>query len=376
MTGSGHIDGQPVTVIGAGVAGLAVAQALALRGASVTVLEQAPEIAEVGAGIQISPNGMRVVDTIGLGDALRSFSLRSQSVELRDYRTGAHVMRLDQRRIDGEFRLIHRARLIEVLEVGAREAGVAIQLGVRVEDIPESGLVVGADGLKSVVQAALNGSAAPKFTGQAAWRAVIQDPIDAPDVQVFMGPGRHLVTYPIGGGLRNLVGVEERRDWTAEGWKHTDDPENFRAAFSDFGGPVPGWLDAVSKVHLWGLFRHEVAAKWHDGSGRVVLGDAAHPTLPFLAQGANMALEDAWTLADRLANTPWREALETYQALRRERCVRIVDAANANARNFHLSNPLIRGIAHAGLRFAGAFAQGRVVHRFDWLYGHDVTAAH
>lgn len=371
---SGHLRGESITVIGAGVAGLAVAQAFAMRGAQVTVFEQAPKIAEVGAGLQISPNGMRVIDALGLGDALRSMSLKSQSVELRDYKSGTHVMRLDQRRIDGDFRLVHRALLIEVLEAGARDAGVTLRLGARMDDIPERGLVIGADGLHSVMRSVLNGPADPVFTGQVAWRAVIADAIDAPEAQVFMGPGRHLVTYPLGAGLRNIVAVEERQAWTAEGWNENDDPANLRKAFSDFGGPVPRWLGSVEEVFLWGLFRHPVAERWHDGASRAILGDAAHPTLPFLAQGANMALEDAWVLAECLGKMPVAQALPAYQARRRDRCLRIVAAATANAHHFHLANPLVRQAAHAGLRLAGAFAQGRLAHRFDWLYGYDVTA--
>jgi len=368
------VKDREIAVIGAGVAGLAVAQALALRGARVSLYEQAPEIAEVGAGLQISPNGMRVIDALGLGDALRALSLPSHSVELRDYRAGAHVMRLDQTRIAGDFRLVHRARLIEVLDVGAREAGVAVHLGQRVEDAPRADLVVGADGLHSRMRAALNGDQRPDFTGQVAWRALVHDENDAPEAQVFMGPGRHLVSYPLGGGRRNIVAVEERDTWTAEGWTHPDDPANLRRAFADFGGPVPRWLEAVEEVFLWGLFRHPVAPRWHDDA-RVILGDAAHPTLPFLAQGANMALEDAWILAACLDTYPQTQALARYQALRRDRCLRIVAAAAQNARNFHLSHPIVRALAQTGLRAASAWTPGLLTRRFDWLYGYDPAAA-
>jgi salicylate hydroxylase len=180
------------------------------------------------------------------------------------------------------------------------------------------------------------------------------------------------VSYPLAGGLRNIVAVDERRDWAEEGWQHRDDPANLRRAFARFGGQVPGWLERVGEVHLWGLFRHPVAARWQDGT-RVVLGDAAHPTLPFLAQGANMALEDAWVLAAMLDRLPQAEALAAYEAARKPRVTRIVEAATANARNYHLSNPLVRGVAHGVLRLGGALAPAQALKRFDWLYGFDAT---
>jgi salicylate hydroxylase len=362
-----------VTVIGGGVAGLAVARAAALRGAAVTLCEQAPAIGEVGAGLQISPNGLRVIDALGLGEALRAVAVKARAIRLRDYR-GGEVLRLDlaAHAPRDDYLLVHRARLVEVLEAGAREAGAAIRTGVRLG--PEApGLLLGADGLHSTLRAALNGEARPFFTGQVAWRALVADPEAAPEVQVFMGPRRHLVTYPLAWGLRNIVAVEERTDWAAEGWHHEDDPDNLARAFAAFAPEVRGWLAQVEQVHLWGLFRHPVAARWHDDR-RAILGDAAHPTLPFLAQGANMALEDAWVLADRLDRLPAPAAFAAYQQARRDRVARVIAAANANARNYHLANPLLRAAAHAALRLGGTLAPAAALRRFDWIYGHDVTA--
>lgn len=354
-----------VSIAGGGVAGLAVARAVALRGGEVTLREQAPAITEVGAGLQLSPNGMRVLDALGLGEAVRDVGQRAEAVELRYGPSGRLVLRLDLARASGPYICVHRARLIEVLEAGARDAGVAIALGERAE--PGSGPVLAADGLHSAHRAALTGDRAPFFTGQVAWRAVISDPGAAPVVQVFMGPGRHLVSYPIGGDLRNIVAVEERSSWVAEGWHHEDDPQALSSAFAAFRGPVPGWLERVGTVHLWGLFRHPVAERWH-GDGITLLGDAAHPTLPFLAQGANMALEDAWVLAACLEHGD----LAAYQRLRRDRVRRIVAAAESNARNYHLSG-VRRWLAHGVLRAAGVLAPQTGLRRFDWLYGYDAT---
>ena len=369
------LTGMPVTVVGAGIAGLAAALALAQRGARVVVLEQAAEIAEVGAGLQISPNGAAVLSALGLGAMARAASIPSKAVQLRDYRLGARVLRLDLARYHTgphPFLLIHRAGLIGLLERAACEAGVDIRLGQSAHPTRlEGGLILGADGVRSATRAMLNDPGDAMFTGQVAWRAVIKDAAP-PEAQVWMGPGRHLVTYPLPGGMRNIVAVEERSDWAAEGWNHRDDPANLRAAFQGFAPEVRDWLDRVEKVNLWGLFRHPVAPVWHDGR-HVILGDAAHPTLPFLAQGANLALEDAWVLADCLSHFPQPEALALYQSRRRDRSIRAIAAANRNARNYHLRNPVIRTFAHTALRIGGRLAPQAPLKAFNWLYDHDVT---
>ncbi|MBA4490023.1 FAD-dependent oxidoreductase [Paracoccus sp. S1E-3] len=370
----GHLTHRDITIIGAGVAGLTVAAALAQRGAHVRVLERADALREVGAGLQISPNAGRVLEALGLSAPLDAVSVRSEGVVLHDsHGRQVAAMPLARRRPDAAFRLIHRARLIELLERAARDAGAEITLDSPVTDLPDAPLLIGADGLHSRVRAALNGPQTPFFTGQTAWRALIPDGAADPFARVFMGPGRHLVSYPLGAGLRNIVGVMERPDWTAEGWSHEDDPDHLRAAFGRFGGPVPGWLAQLQRVGVWGLFRHPIAARWQDGR-RVILGDAVHPTLPFMAQGAVMAIEDAWVLTeclDRIADQA--AALARYQAARAPRVARVVAAANANARNYHLSGPQ-RLIGHAGLRAISRLAPGVLLGKFDWIYDYDPLA--
>lgn len=380
--------GQRALVLGAGIGGLAAACALSRLGMAVEVLEQAPEITEVGAGLQISPNGVRVLRVLGIDPS--EVGDRSQAIELRDA-SGRLVTRLDLAEGPGFF-LSHRADLVAGLERTARAVGVPLHLLQRVESVTlgpggaqvatgigtvhESPLVIGADGLHSVLRGVLNGAASPFFTGQVAWRALIDGDGGPPVAQVFMGPGRHLVSYPLRGGrMRNLVAVVERKLWAAEGWNHRDDPEALREAFAGFGGPVPGWLAAVHDLWLWGLFRHPVAARWHDGAGRAaLLGDAAHPTLPFMAQGANMALEDAACLAGRLAGDPdSAAALARYAANRAPRTRAIVEMANRNARNYHLRTPLAP-LAHGVLRGIGQLAPGLALKRYGWIFDHDATA--
>jgi salicylate hydroxylase len=389
------LAGRSVTVIGGGIGGLAASLALARHGASVTVVEQAPALIEVGAGIQISPNGWAVLKALDLAEAVAALSPRSNAVRLRDFRRGAEVFAMPIARADRPWHFVHRADLVEVLANAARKAGVAFRLGTRIEAVlpdgattrltlaggaeEEHGLVIAADGLSSPARTALNPKSRPWFTGQVAWRATVPDDgALAAEAHVFMGPGRHLVRYPLRGQggrprLVNIVAVEERDAWAAEGWHHTDDPENLRRAFRDFCPEVRALLGRVGAVNLWGLFRHPVAPVW--ASGRLaLLGDAAHPTLPFLAQGANMALEDAWVLARTLATDPEEaDALAAYGALRRPRCARIVTAAEENAANYHLRPGPLRFAAHTALRLAARTAPHLVTGRYEWLHGHDVT---
>jgi salicylate hydroxylase len=375
-----HMTGKlNITVAGAGIGGLAAAAALAGREHRVRVAERADEIAEVGAGIQISPNGWRVITALGLGEALAARAVRAAAVRLIDGPTGREVVRLDLGDTGLVWHLIHRADLIDVLKRGAEAAGAALETGREIVPPPEGAalpgddLLIGADGLKSAVRARVDEASKPFFTRQVAWRAIVpDDPGAPPEIEVYMGPGRHLVSYPLPGGRRNIVAVEERLGWAEEGWSHDDHPANLRAAFSGFRGPVRDWLGRVGDVFLWGLFRHRVAHRWHAGR-QVLLGDAAHPTLPFLAQGANLALEDAWVLAAKLSALPVEEALAAYQSARMDRAAQVVDAASRNARNYHLSFPPARLAAHAALRLAGAVAPGRILARYDWIYRYDAT---
>ena len=386
------LSGKKISIVGGGIGGLTAALALSGRGAEVTVLEQAPEITEVGAGIQVSPNGYAVMKALGLGDVFRDVAVQGQAVELRDYRASKLVARLDLGLLpeDQPYFFIHRADLVDLLAEAARKADVKLRLLQNVETVrpgpvPEiqlangavskADIVIGADGLHSCVRKVLNGTIAPFFTRQVAWRATIPNELNHPPIaRVHMGPKRHMVSYPLRGGeMVNLVMVQERMGWADEGWMHEDDPDNLRAAFADFGGLAGKMLDRVEKVGLWGLFRHPVAQSW-TGENVAILGDAAHPTLPFMAQGAVMAMEDAWVLADALdkaADTA--EGLAAYQARRIERATKVIDTASGNAWKYHLSFGPVRFGAHMGLRAVSTLAPKRLLQQFDWIYRHDVT---
>ncbi|MEO0391600.1 MAG: FAD-dependent monooxygenase [Pseudomonadota bacterium] len=359
-----------VAVIGGGIAGLACADAFARSGAAVSVFEHAPALTEVGAGLQVTPNGARVLQALGVPLADRS--VKAQAVVPTSAISGRRLARFDLSR--KAYHFVHRADLVDMLAAACSDAGVHIKLGAAITDpnTLEADLIVGADGLHSRVRPLLNGDDAPFFTGQVAWRAIIAAKASA-EAQVWMAPGRHVVTYPLAGGRLNIVAVQERTAWAAEGWHHADDPAHLQAAFADCAPDLRALLAQVEAPKLWGLFRHPIAPHWHKGRMALV-GDAAHPTLPFLAQGANLALEDAWSLAQHATQLPLDAALRAYQAARVPRVTKAVDAANANARNYHLSGPA-RLIAHTGLRVLNRLAPNLIPSRLDWLYDHDVTTA-
>lgn len=390
-TSGGSLRGRRICIVGAGIGGLTAALAFAQSGATVQVFEQAPEFSEIGAGIQISPNGMRVLNALGVGGYISRIGVVSQAVAPSDGLTGKAVTRFDLRGQAPAYHFVHRAELIDLLSGACMERGIELNVGCRViSATPQGGvsyvdilsetpiaqkaagdLVVFADGIKSIGRVLTGNLSEPEFSGQVAWRAIVPGTMP-PEAQILMGPGQHMVVYPIGDNQLNIVAVQERDAWAQEGWSHQDDPQNLRDAFAPFAANVADLLARVDEVNLWGLFRHPVAQRWHMGRV-VVLGDAAHPTLPFLAQGANLAIEDAYVLARCCDEDGALEtALQRYQSLRMSRVGRAIAAANANAKSYHLSG-FKRKIAHTGLKVLGQVAPYAFLNRLDWLYGHDVT---
>jgi salicylate hydroxylase len=333
-----------IAVVGGGIAGLAAALALARRGARVEVFEQAPALGEVGAGLQVSPNGVAVLEALGLGETVAALASRPEAVELVDHRRGRLVARLPlgrtiELRHGRPFWQLHRADLLAALAAAAAAAGVELRLGTAVAAVEaggggaarlrladgataEAALVVAADGVRSGLRAALDPAPA-RFAGHVAWRGLVPAgrlPADLarPAARVTIGPGRHLVSYPLRGGLLvNVVAIERRTAWAEEGWSTPGDPAALRRAFAGWGGPAGALLAEIETCWLWGLFDHAPLARWSDGRRLVLVGDACHPMLPFLAQGATMALEDAWVLAAALDREPDQgRALATYAAAR------------------------------------------------------------
>ena len=390
------LKGKEISIIGAGIGGLAAAMALAQKGARVKVFEQADGLGEVGAGLQISANGVAVLEALGLRDAAAKLANTPEAVVLRDYR-GGEVVRLPLgasavARYGRPYWQFHRADLLGVLAQGARDVGVEMIFDHRLTEVSQSkerveavfsngksvqaDCLIGADGVRSVVRGmALHGQPA-EFTGQVAWRGLVPASrlpkgLFENAAQVFMGKGRHLVAYPLRGGtLINFVAVEERASWADEGWSLPDSPENLRAAFQGFAAPVQTLLAQVDETFLWGLFNHPVLPRW--SNGRIgLLGDACHPMLPFLAQGAVMGLEDAFVLAECFEAKGIEKGFHAYEAKRKPRATRVQKGAARNAWSYHLSNPIFRGVAH---KLLGMAPQNTLLGQFDYLYGHDVTA--
>ena len=376
-----------ITVVGGGIAGLSAAITLAQRGAKVTVLEQAESLGEVGAGLQISPNGVAVLEAMGLLEEAAKVANVPEAVELRDMANGKTVAHLPmgaaaKQRWGWPYWQFHRADLLGVLSEGARTAGVDIRLGqtvTKLSDVGEASVVIAADGVRSALRGELFDGQPASFTGQVAWRGLIAA-ANLPEgfvknaATVYMGPKRHLVTYPLrGGSVINFVAVEERDSWAEEGWNIPDTPENLRHAFANAGTEVQTILAAVDQTFLWGLFNHPYLPNWTKNNVAMI-GDACHPMLPFLAQGAVMALEDAWVLArelDRADDIP--SGLLAYERLCKPRATRVQKGAASNATAYHLPNGPAKFVAHKGLKALSTLAPATLLGRFDWLYGGDVT---
>jgi len=368
-----------IAIIGAGIGGLTAALCFRHFGYRVDVFEQSPELNEVGAGIQISPNALRVFEQLGLEQTLKASGLQAQAIQLMNHAPARAVARLDlsQSRALGGYFLFHRADLVQVLVDACRDADVTIHLGQTIDgptalQQDKYDLIVAADGLHSQFRKRLNPQTRAFFTGQVAWRSVVENVISQPpEARVHMGPHRHVVTYPIRDGRAlNMVCIKEQADWCEEGWNHPDDPSILKQEFGDFIDLLPVF-DQVHTLQKWGLFRHPVASHWAEDNV-VIMGDAAHPTLPFLAQGAVMAIEDAWVLA-ACFHRHGTKGLGMYQSIRMPRVTRVLAAANANAWKYHLANPIVRCVAHTVLGAGSRIAPTRLVRQFDWIYAHDVT---
>jgi len=390
-----HQSIEHVVIAGAGLGGLTAALALLQQGFEVTVLEQAPALGEVGAGVQLSANATRVLDLLGLGDAVSQYGVEPTGKVIRHWSTGrtwavADLATSSRDKYGHPFAFFHRADLHAAL-VRAVQALVpdGIRLNSRCEAVDVSGkqpvailqngdrvsadLVVGADGVHSLVRVPIAGQDKPRFSGLYAWRGVI--PVERLPKHLramvganWVGPGRHVIQYPLRRGeLMNFVGIVEGQGWQMESWTQKGTLLDCLQDFEGWHEDVQTMIRAVDIHYKWAFMAREPLQKWSSGPV-TLLGDAAHPTLPFLAQGAAMAIEDGYVLSRALAahRSDLARALAGYEAARVERTSAIVRGSNENTARFH--NPKLADPDEAGKYIDEQWAPENVRTRYQWLF--------
>ena len=348
-----------IAIVGAGMGGLTAAIALIGMGHDVTIFEQAREFGRVGADINLTPNAVHVLDRLGIGERLRATAARPTHRISRMWDTGEETSRLEmsdtaEEKYGAPQLTIHRADLLSALEEKIDPA--RFRMGYKATAVDESDdavtvtfadgetlsfdVVIGADGIHSAVRGAVFGPENPQFTGLVSWRATFprEKAADLPNLDAFTKwwgpePSRQIVTFPLTAGREIFVfATTPQVDWREESWTTPGDIGELRAAYADFNPEARRLLDACDSVTKSALHVRDPLPRW--STGRVtLLGDAAHPMTPFMAQGACQAIEDAIVLARALeaadgAGVP--DALQRYEAARKERTARIQIASRGN----------------------------------------------
>jgi salicylate hydroxylase len=387
-----------VMIAGAGIGGLTAALAVAQRGFRVAIYDQAQRLEEAGAGIQLSPNASRILIALGLGEPLRPHVVVPEELRVMSAGSARLLARAPlgssvEQRYGTPYWVIHRGDLQAVLlEAVQAHPDVTLHLGTRIEDfthhrngVTAAGLAAGrateergialvaADGIWSQLRGRLGDISPPRFAHHTAWRAlapadeVVAD-LRTPAVTLWLGHNAHLVHYPVKGGrLVNIVAII-RDDWTEPGWTAAGQRSELLERFPAGAWPAlaRGLLATPKRWQKWALYDRAPLRRW--GSGPItLLGDAAHPMLPYLAQGAAMAIEDAAALGQSLARTPGdiSAAMRRYEHERQPRTARTQRAARRNGLVYHM------GGVEALLRTVALVAMGgnRLISHYDWLYG-------
>ena len=387
-----------VLIAGAGIGGLTAALAALRRGFDVEVYEQAPELREVGAGLQLSANGTRVLYELGVGEALKAHSCEAAGKEIRLWNTGETWKLFDLGKVSIErygypYFTVYRPDLLEVLlaaigrdriHLGAKCVGLS-QDADRVTLELDGGTtacgdcLIGADGVHSQVRQSLFGGDRPQFTGIVVWRGIV--PMEKLPKHMarmvgsnWVGPGAHVVHYPLRAGkVMNFVGALERSDWQVESWSARGTTEELAADFAGWHDDIQALIRNIPAPYKWALMTRPPMERW--SVGRVtLLGDACHSMVPFLAQGAVMAIEDGFVLARALSGSgDVPVALLKYENARRERTRKAVEGSAANIGRFH--HPALADPAKARDYVAREWAGQNVAERYEWLFRYDAATA-
>ena len=384
-----------IVIAGAGIGGLTAALALTRAGFRAVVLEQAARLEETGAGIQLSPNATRVLFDLGLGERLRPLAVAPEAIRVVNGASGRDIVRVPlgltaAQRYGAPYWVIHRADLQAVLAITIAESpDVTLRLGTRVENfaVHQHGITVevrgtqglrdeqcialiGADGLWSTLRTRLGERRAPRFARRTAWRAVVPaagltDEFRESVTGLWLGRDAHLVHYPVKGGREiNIVAIV-RDDWHEPGWSAPGRQGELATRFAGFAPQARALIAVPDRWQKWALFdRRPGRPRTRDPV--TLIGDAAHPMLPFLAQGGAMAIEDAAVLASCLGrDEDVVRALRTYERTRRTRVARAQREARRNSWRYHLSGPL--GFARNAV--LSALGGENLLRSYDWLYG-------
>ncbi len=385
--------------------GLSLACALRARGIEVAVHDQTDRLSQVGAGIQLTPNATKALRGLGLEHRLKEFGFLPQATVGRDWRSGRTVFRTPllgacEPLYRADYVHIHRADLQRMLYEALPENLVQLSrrcVGVRNEahcavakfsdgSELEADVIVAADGIKSAVRSALFGNAAPRFTGNMCWRSLVQlgapdYELVSPDNSIWFGPHGHIVTYYVNGGTAvNLVAILETDTWVEESWTVRSSKEELAAAYPGWHANLQRLFERASEVYKWGLFDRDPMPCWT--VGRVtLLGDAAHPMLPYLSQGAAMAMEDSLVLARMLALPAARNgddiaaALAMYEAIRIPRTTRVVLSSREQGSKNHLVSPWARLRRDIGYRIRTLINPQSSGLKAGWVYEYDAATA-
>jgi salicylate hydroxylase len=378
-----------VAIVGAGVAGLTAALALARHGFTCDIFEQADALTEVGAGLQVSPNASRILGELGILDALCAVWLEPREIRLVSGLSLARIATVPcgdfaRQRWGAPYGTVHRATLQAIL-LAAVEANplCALHLGQRIE-VPtpavlearsgrKPGLIIGADGVWSRARASVPGGPAPHFSGNVAWRFTIperQGPaiLDRRSVTAFLGSKAHLVCYPLKeNSAFNIVAIAPGAS-AAQGWDgagNDADRALLKERFSGWHPALGGLLELEENPTFWPLYETD-EGRWHNGSDVVLIGDAAHAMMPFAAQGAAAAIEDAFELAGAIASQPLPAALDAFEKHRAPRMARLRKRAAFNRFAYHARGPFRLG---RDLLLSMRTPQSLAAD-FDWIYGY------